>query len=164
VTARLKAMVAADQNARKNRLPMREIDVRNTNELKALYRRHGWFTISQWGAEADRDAWLLVQHAPDAAFMKEILAVLDKLRHKGETSPRNYAYLHDRVAFLTDVPGTGAVMSIEPGRRQRYGTQGHCSGARWEPYPLEQPDQVDQLRASVGLGPFEEYRSQFRCP
>jgi hypothetical protein len=163
VSVRLNAMVAADQSARRGHQPVAEIDRRNTDELKNLYRRYGWFNITTWGAEADRNAWLLVQHTQDLAFMKEILSVLERLRHRRETNPGNYAYLHDRVAFMIEIPNGGAVMSIDASRRQRYGTQGHCNNGRWEPFPLEQPARVDQLRASVGLGPLDEYRNMFRC-
>lgn len=95
--------------------------------------------------------------------MKEILHELEDLRLRRETNPRNYAYLYDRAAFITQVPGTGAVMMIQPGRRQRYGTQGRCESGRWEPFPLGEPDRVDQLRATVGLEPLAEYRKMFRC-
>ncbi len=124
-----------------------EVDTANTHELRALVERHGWFNISTFGAPADRDAWLLVQHADrDLDFQKSILVVLEELVPLGETSPSNFAYLHDRVA------------SAE-GRPQSYGTQGLCVGANWEPNPLEDPEGVDELRSSVGLGTLAEYKA-----
>lgn len=124
-----------------------EVDIANTHELRALIERHGWFNSSTFGVSADRDAWLLVQHADrDLAFQKSILVVLEELVPLGETSPSNFAYLHDRVA------------SAE-GRPQRYGTQGRCVGASWEPNPLEDPEGVDELRSSVGLGTLAEYKA-----
>jgi hypothetical protein len=124
-----------------------EVDMRNTFELRTLIERHGWFNISTFGPDADRDAWLLVQHADrEPVFQAEVLAVLEDLVPLGETSPSNYAYLYDRVARAQ-------------GRPQRYGTQGVCVGATWEPHPLEDPEAVDELRSSVGLGSLADYKA-----
>jgi hypothetical protein len=124
-----------------------EVDTANTHELKALVERHGWFNVSTFGADADRNGWLLVQHADhDRDFQRSILVVLEGLVPLGETSPSNYAYLFDRVASAAGHP-------------QRYGTQGRCVGASWEPNPLEDPEGVDELRSSVGLGTLAEYKA-----
>lgn len=122
------------------------VDRENTAALKGLVERYGWFNVSTFGEEADRNAWLLVQHADqDVAFQKQILEVLEGLLPLGETKPSNYAYLWDRVA-------------VAEGRPQRYGTQGRCVGSsRWEPHELEDPARVDELRRSVGLGSLAEY-------
>lgn len=122
-------------------------DASNQKDLKDLLKIHHWFTISEFGAEADADAWLIVQHADqDVPFQKEILRRLESLYSNGETKPRNYAYLFDRVATNENRP-------------QRYGTQGHCIRAgTWEPKPLENPGQVNDLRKSVGLESLEKYK------
>ncbi|MEM7309637.1 MAG: DUF6624 domain-containing protein [Planctomycetota bacterium] len=124
----------------------REIDSAHTAELKQLLQLHHWFTISEFGPAADQNAWLLAQHADlDVDFQREVLARLTELWPVGETSPRNFAYLYDRVARAE-------------GRPQRYGTQGACAGpGRWEPHPLEDPERVDELRAAMGLEPLEAY-------
>ena len=133
----------------------REVDASNTEELKGLLDRYGWFRISEFGPEADRDAWLLVQHADhDRAFQREVLDVLAGLVETDETSVRNYAYLHDRVA-------------VGEGRPQRFGTQGQCVGpGRWEPYPIEDAETVDVRRAAYGLEPIADYAARFTayCP
>lgn len=128
----------------------RSVDGENTRVLKQLLDEHGWFTISAFGPRADRDAWLLVQHADhDVPFQREVLARLGPLAESGETDPRNYAYLHDRVA-------------VAEGRPQRYGTQGRCVGeGRWAPHPIEDEANVDRRRAEVGLGTMEEYVARF---
>jgi hypothetical protein len=126
------------------------VDEGNTAELKNLLARYQWFTISEFGEEADNNAWLLVQHADrDLAFQKHVLQVLEKLYPKNETSRSNYAYLYDRVAAIGEK------------RPQRYGTQGHCvSKQQWEPDPIEAPEKLDERRREMGLGSMAEYKKQ----
>lgn len=166
VCRKLETMVAVDQMLRKAAVASDEdwdpdvrqafmrvlgertmaVDRRNTAELRGLVERYGWFNVSTFGEDADRNAWLLVQHADqDVAFQKEVLEVLQGLVPLGETKPSNFAYLWDRVA-------------VAEGRPQRYGTQGRCVGSgEWEPHAIEDPARVDELRRSVGLGSLAEY-------
>ncbi|RZJ05083.1 MAG: hypothetical protein EON89_05405 [Brevundimonas sp.] len=127
---------------------MCETDGANTAWLKADIAANGWFLLSTTGETASRAAWLMAQHADrDPAFQKEVLALLEPLVATGETSASNYAYLWDRVA-------TGEH------RPQRYGTQGKCAAKGvWAPQELENPDQVDVLRAQVDIGTLAEYAS-----
>ena len=136
-----------DFNTRFTNSRWQQVDARNTADLKELIEIHGWFTISRFGAEADNDAWLLVQHADqDRAFQERILAILEPLAAKGETRPEHYAYLYDRVS-----------------KPQRYGTQGRCVGkGLWEPLEVEDPARLDERRASVGLMPEAEYQTHFK--
>jgi len=131
----------------------KEMDRRCTADIQELLKIYNWFTISTFGAAADNQAWLVVQHADlQPEFQKMVLARLEKLYPIGETKPSNYAYLYDRVA--TNAP--------TPGQLQRYGTQGRCVGpALWEPNPIENPEKVDERRASVGLGTMAEYKKLF---
>jgi hypothetical protein len=128
-----------------------EIDKANTATLKELLKIHRWFTVSAFGKEADKNAWLLVQHADlDVPFQKQVLEVLSELYAKAETNPSSYAYLWDRVA-------------TNEGRKQRYGTQGKCTGpGTWEPNELEDPARIDELRATVGLMPMADYKALFK--
>ncbi|MDX2142271.1 MAG: DUF6624 domain-containing protein [Rhodospirillaceae bacterium] len=134
---------------------MLDMDRDHTAEMKALLQRYRWFTISDFGAETDNNAWILIQHADrDVEFQKHVLSVLEALYPKGETNPRNYAYLVDRVARNENRP-------------QRFATQGTCTApGTWEPFPTEKPDQVDDMRRSVGLEPLSEYKKLVaqQCP
>ncbi|ADU13611.1 DUF6624 domain-containing protein [Asticcacaulis excentricus] len=125
-------------------------DIDNTAWLKAQLAESGWFRISVYGPNADKNAWLLVQHADhDVAFQKQVLSLLEPLIPLKETLPSNYAYLYDRVA-------------IAEKRAQRYGTQGRCIGdKKWKAFEVENPDQLDARRASVGLMPQAEYEAIF---
>lgn len=131
------------------------IDMKNTSDLKELLEIYDWFKISVFGAKADNQAWLIVQHADkDIDFQKKMLIVLEKLWPLGETKPSNYAYLYDRVI--------SSQMDMSKSAPQRYGTQGRCVGpGKWEPWPIEDETHVDDRRKSVGLGSMEEYKKMF---
>jgi hypothetical protein len=122
--------------------------------IRDLLKLYNWFTVSAFGAQADRNAWLLVQHADlDLAFQKTVLKILTDLYPKGETSPSNYAYLFDRVAASWNDPSQRTL--------QRYGTRGTCVGLqKREPLPIEEPQWLDERRQSVGLSPESEYLKQ----
>ncbi|WP_454759411.1 DUF6624 domain-containing protein [Caulobacter segnis] len=122
------------------------VDEGNTAWLKARLKTHGWFTIGEYGKEADNAAFLLVQHADrDPEFQAEVLPLLEKLALKGETRPAGYALLYDRVAVAQKRP-------------QRYGSQGTCNGKSvWTAFETEDPANLDQRRASMGLQPAADY-------
>lgn len=72
----------------------------------------------------------------------------------GEITDSN-AYLFDRVASSFNDPSKRKL--------QRYGTQGACTGpGTWEPWPVENPKNLDKLRASVDLGSMSEYKMMFK--
>lgn len=134
----------------------REVDAQNTLEMKKILKIYDWIKISDFGPEADGNAWLLVQHADeDPLFQKEVLEKLGKLYKQGETQPANYAYLYDRVAVSSKNDSSKKL--------QRYGTQGMCIGpGKWVPHPMEDPSRIDQRRKEVGLGTLQEYIDIFK--
>ena len=142
----LLAMRAADQEARTQSSVTAEagatVDRRNTARLKEIVDRHGWPTYSLVGRDGADAAFLLAQHADmDPAFQKRASSLMEPLVASGEATASNYAYLRDR----THAP-------------QRFGTQGRCVGkSEWAPREIEQPEEVDVRRASVGLPPMHEY-------
>lgn len=134
-------------------LPRNEaLDRQNTSDIKDLLKIYHWFTVTEFGERADSQAWLIVQHADlDVNFQKDILNILTELWPKNETSPKNYAYLFDRVAASW---GDTSKRTL-----QRYGTQGQCLGPKqWEPLPMEDPEHINQRRSSVGLNTLDEYK------
>lgn len=132
-------------------------DQGTARDLKELLSIHQWIKISVFGAQADSDAWLIVQHADhDPEFQASVLSLLEKLFPAGDTSARNYAYLYDRVAV--------SFHDSSKRRPQRYGTQGTCVGVgKWEPFEIEDPAHTDERRAAVGLTPLQEYISSFQA-
>ena len=121
------------------------MDLANAAWLKADIRAHGWYSISNYGADADRAAWVIVQHARhDLAFQEEVLAMLEPLWRSGETRGENYADLYDQTARLTRRPG-------------RFGVEGDCTApGLWTPAPLEDPSATDAWRAKAGLPPLAQ--------
>jgi len=126
------------------------VDCDNTAWLRQQMKEIGWFDIEKYGAHADKDAWLLVQHADRSKpFQRETLAMLESLP-PGKTDPKNLAYLHDRVA-------------MGEGRPQRYGTQGQCQpDGTWRPNESEDPAGVDARRKTLGLPPIAEHALSFK--
>lgn len=124
---------------------IRKLDCQNVSQLKEILKIYDWVNITDFGKEADHDAWLLVQHADhDLDFQKFVLEKLSNLYPKNETAPKHYAYLYDRVAKAE-------------GRPQRYGTQGNIENSKFVLYDVENKSDLDQFRSSVGLEPINDY-------
>ena len=129
---------------------MARVDFENTQWLKAHVAAKGWPKYTEVGEKAANAAWLLVQHADhDPAFQLQALRLMEPLLATKEISPRDYAYLYDRITLKL----TG---------KQRFATQFWCKDGTMQPQPLEQPDAVDELRAAMQLEPLAEYRQFFR--
>lgn len=133
------------------------VDTFNTTQLKAMLDGRGWFRDDLDGAGASDWGWLIAQHADDdPAFQQKVLALIKAGLDNPGVSKADYAYLYDRVQMRTDPDGTIG------GREQLYGTQGRCAGAgQWEPWPIEDTQNVDARRADVGLGTLAEYKLRF---
>jgi len=125
----------------------------NTNEIKKILSKHGWITISKFGREYDHMAWLIVQHADDFPFFQAgVLFILHKMVEQGETDPKNYAYLYDRVADKFN----------HIGLLQKYGTQVDIKNNQAVLAPFEGDiNSVNKCRNEVGLGLVEEYLLEF---
>ena len=121
-------------------------NIGNAAWLKDDLRAHGWYVISTYGADADRAAWSIVQHANhDVAFQEEVLAMLEPLWRTGETKGQNYAYLYDQIAAARHRPA-------------RFDVAGKCTGpGTWTLEPLEDPAATEAWRAKAGLAPLAQY-------
>lgn len=154
ISEELLAMSQADQEMRTKAIKDMSlwddtIDNRNTARLKEIVAKNGWPTIPKVGVEASQAAWLLVQHAyADPDFMKECLALMKQAR-EGDVNPVHVAFLEDRLLTMEDRP-------------QIYGTQFRTINGITEPFPMEDPEHVDERRASVGLGTFAENEARIK--
>jgi hypothetical protein len=130
---------------------MAERDRANTEWLKGVVAEHGWPKVSEVGEQAAGQAWLLVQHADhDPVFQLEALRLMEPLVAQREVSPRDFAYLTDRIVLKL----TG---------RQRYGTQFRCVDGRYAPLPVEDEAAVDRLRAEAGMETQAENTARMRA-
>lgn len=132
-------------------------DARSTLALRELLKTWDWIDRHRFGSSVSSHAWILAQHADDHPdFQREVLARMEPHLENGGVRPRDYAYLWDRVAVNT-------------GELQRYGTQpmDTCNAdGTLDLKPMEDPEQVDARRATMGLGPASADREQMareRC-
>jgi hypothetical protein len=129
-------------------------DEENLDWLKDQVALNGWFDIRRYGSAADQAAWLMVQHADGApAYQAYIAAVLEVKARSGETDPKNYAFLSDRIA-------------VRAGQPQLFATQMECVNGEWIAPDVVEPADLDARRASMGLPSYEKQvakRKQLSC-
>lgn len=114
-------------------------DSSNTAWFKEILRKSGWPAPTDIGSEAWEAAWRIVRHSDnDPAFQLEALEALRVLVEKQQLSKPAYATRVDHI--LPDVTG-----------KQRYGTQVICKGGAPTLVPVENPSDLDSLRAEAGL-------------
>lgn len=126
------------------------VDMRSTAYIRSLLNDYDWIDNKRFGHKVSAHAWILIQHADDYPDLQEkVLKRMEKYLNNGGIKPANYAYLWDRVA-------------VNKGRLQRYGTQPiwECKDGQLELQPMENPSEVNQRRAEMGLNSVEEGLSQ----
>ncbi|MET9866378.1 DUF6624 domain-containing protein [Streptomyces sp. NPDC006386] len=153
----LTAMAAADHRAATagaansddpaEQLAWRRLTARHGDRLAEIMDEHGWPTAERVGGDAARAAWLIAQHADrQLEVQRRALRLLEQAVAAGAAAARELAFLRDRTL-------------VNEGREQIYGTQ--IAGMREDgspvPWPCAEPERVDELRAGVGIEPFEEY-------
>ncbi len=120
-----------------------------TDRLRRIITRYGWPTFRMVGVDGATAAWVIAQHSDhDPAFQQQALELMRAAAAEGQADPVELAYLEDRTA-------------VNHGRPQIYGTQVTCIDGEVAPRPLIDPERVDERRASVGLGPLQEYLDSF---
>ncbi|MGW7003078.1 DUF6624 domain-containing protein [Streptomyces sp. NPDC054933] len=158
LAAELMSMAAADHQTspRANsedpaaQLAWRRLTARHGDRLDEIMDEYGWPTTELVGAEAARGAWLIAQHADrQLDVQRRAVRLMRQAVAAGSASPRELAFLRDRVL-------------VNEGREQIYGTQiaGMKDGSP-VPWPCEDPERMNELRAQVGIEPFAEYVAKF---
>ena len=114
-------------------------------KVTEILNTEGWLGISEVGESANQTIWLVIQHAP-LAVQQKYLPVLEESVLHGESKAQYLAFLEDRILMRNK-------------EKQRYGTQ-----SLWDKekkvnviWPVEDPETVNERRASVGLDTLEEY-------
>jgi hypothetical protein len=125
------------------------LDSANVRRLEEIIARHGWPGRSLVGQDGSVAAFLVLQHA-DQAAQERHLPLVRAAAQAGELLPSMAAMLEDRVR-------------MRRGEKQLYGTQlrtapGSSSPVLW---PVEDEANVDARRAAVGLPPLATYLRGF---
>jgi hypothetical protein len=129
---------------------MQAIHRDNAQRLANIVSHHGWPGIPLVGLDGCRAAWQIAQHANcTPALQRHFLVLMEQAAEAGEIPPRQVAFLSDRIRFNEGKPQSfGTVLDWDAD-----GTLGCC---------LEDPDNVDFRRQSVGLPPFQEHLLRHR--
>jgi len=115
----------------------------NEKSLPKLLDKYGWPSATEVTEYAAAGAALIINHA-DHALRVKYFPMLEDAFQKGEAQPLRYAKMKDRLF-------------VEEGKMQLYGTQMKFKNMTRVPYPILDPEHVDQRRAKIGLGPLKPY-------
>lgn len=123
---------------------MEAVHVANAALLDEAFRTIGWpgrHRVDDDGAAA---AFLILQHAISRPDVQRLgLALMLEAIPLGDANMIDAAYLSDRIAVFE-------------GRPQLYGTQFDWFDGELSPSPIDEPDKVEDRRASVGLPPLAD--------
>ncbi|WP_196138954.1 DUF6624 domain-containing protein [Aliikangiella sp. G2MR2-5] len=157
--AELLAMLKVDQQIRdqhiKAKTPedekrlgteMSQIDSKNLIRIKQIIKEFGWPTSKLVDAEGVNAAFIMVQHASDKSFQKEMLPHIEKAFNNDEgINGEAFALLTDRVR-------------IRHGEKQIYGTQANEENGEMVFLPIEDEANVDKRRKAMGMPPLAFYK------
>lgn len=123
---------------------------KNTIVIKKYFTDYGYPGIKENGEDASIKFWVITQHSDnDIAFQKKVLRAMKREYKNKNASPRDYAYLYDRVKKNENKP-------------QLYGTQ-----MVWDSlgvhslYKLKSPENLNQRREKMGLEKIDDYVKGF---
>ena len=122
------------------------IDEKSSGYLRELLSEVDWIDIHRFTRPISQHAWILVQHSDDHVDLQKLaLSRMQPYLETGGVLKRNYAYLWDRVA-------------VNSAELQRYGTQpdwASCNDGKLALMPMEDPENVDERRSTMQLGPVQ---------
>jgi len=122
-----------------------EIIQNNFKDMQSLLDKYGWPKYSTVGKLAADAPLLLINHHPSDDVRK---MYIDKIKENcltGEGSCMEYAKIQDRIL-------------VNDGKEQIYRMQFRFTpDQKMEPFPIKDPEYVDQRRFKIGLEPIKEY-------
>ncbi len=117
----------------------------NFEQMEQLIDTYGWPTYSKVGKLAADGPLLIINHHEDDAIRIKYLQQIKTACLKKEGSCMEYAKIQDRIL-------------VNQGKSQIYGMQFHYDADRkLVPFPIEEPEYVDQKRLAIGLEPIKDY-------
>jgi len=125
------------------------LDKRNIRRLVQIINKYGWPGRSLVGKEGSLTAFLIIQHA-ELEDQTKYFPMLKEAVRRGEANQDYAALLEDRIL-------------MREGKKQIYGSQLHFNEVtkKLELWPIEDEENVDARRTSVGLEPLAEYVKRF---
>lgn len=125
-------------------------DSLNTARITAIIDSAGWLGPEDVGRAASSALWLVLQHA-DLPVQERYLPEMRLAVAEGKAQASELAYVEDRI-------------EVRNNRPQIYGSQVLMKDGRAAFAPIRDEEHVNERRASVGLGPLEDYAGQFGIP
>lgn len=127
---------------------IQKTDKANLKVIRKIIDKRGWLGANVIGQEGNMTLFLVIQHS-DLKTQQKYLPLMRDAVQKGNAVGSDLALLEDRV-------------NIRIGQPQIYGSQiGRKDDGTYYVIALKDPDNVDNLRASVGLEPIAQYASYF---
>jgi hypothetical protein len=127
---------------------IQKTDKANLKVIRKIVDKRGWLGANVIGQEGNMTLFLVIQHS-DLKTQQKYLPMMRDAVQKGNAIGSELALLEDRV-------------NIGIGQPQIYGSQiGRKEDGTYFVIALKDPDNVDNLRASVGLEPLAQYASYF---
>ncbi|MDX5348261.1 MAG: hypothetical protein LPK19_13570, partial [Hymenobacteraceae bacterium] len=128
---------------------MRAADSVNVIKVSKVLDERGWPGTDIIGQQGSQTLFLVIQHS-DLPVQLKYLPLMREAAKQGKLSAGSLALLEDRVA-------------LRQGKKQLYGSQIGRDETTGEHYvlPLADPENVDKRRAEVGLGPLQDYVSNW---
>ncbi len=124
---------------------MEAVHKKNAARLASIIEQYGWPGKNLVGEDGAWAAWLIAQHAiGNPPFMRHCLSLLKQAASCNDVIPWQAAMLEDRIRMYE-------------GKLQIYGTQFQPNHTgELKPYPIENPESVNERRLAVGLNTLEE--------
>jgi hypothetical protein len=128
-------------------LSQMKLDLAKDNfvEMERLLKQYGWPKYSAVGDLAADAPLVIINHQEGEEARTHYLPQIKEACITGEGSCMEYAKIHDRILVNTD-------------QLQTYGMQFKYNDDRQlEPFPIKDPEYVDQRRKEIGLEPLKDY-------
>ncbi len=116
-----------------------------TVKLKTIVSENGWPTLSMVGVKTSEDAMLILIHTSDHAWQSAMIPRLEKFADNDEIVGSGLAVVIDKKL-------------VAAGVKQRFGTQFKFEDGEMAMYAVEDPAQLDDLRAKWLLPPVDVYK------
>jgi hypothetical protein len=126
-------------------LVMKQVDSVNMRTVSKIIDQYGWVGPEKVGKAASEAQFAILYHA-DPAMVNPYMPVVREAVTSGKIPKPFLAGLEDKVA-------------LGLGKKQIYGTQidRNPDTGKYRILPIEDPEHVDERRATLGLDPMAEY-------